>query len=678
MRKKTLSNFFLFLAVLFVTCKKDITSQSQNEKLQLSSNTKKTTTTSTLASSSCREELQPDWYADTIDVATQLGYTLVGNPYSVAVMQQAAINLYGSNQGIVANKRYIRYRPSTLNQLDSLVNTDIELFDYPLDKEVIEEGDYYPQPGISEIEIPWFYSVVDMNYQPLSGVQYEELAQVYVPDNDINLENEAFRITGNPVEGLGCDTTSRSSFSTTQSIKPFCVACGGGSGCSISGPTRVDPGSVYTYYLNCGDGSLAYSWSVSCGTTNEWTTNEIIVRWNSSGCTTGTITAYREDGTVLASLIVTIGTPPPPPPPSSKQPTGQILVRDFINGTFRDLAVRRTRVVLRRFFKVDRVYTDDQGNFYSTKHFHNKVNVFVKFKSTQLTTRGLRGARAWQALFPIKYGLGKYSGDLRNINWTFTSSQMGNARSNRNWWAAQLMNAHVEFNENAAALSGGSIPYDMHILLTAWQYASGGGSTPMNRHRNAFELSDVFVRQFLAQPAGAYWGQVYNNAYNANGIIRRMDMTFGYNTMAAWQSDKVKELMFHEFAHAAHFNKVGESWWNDFVYAESYETARFGINGANSPYGIGDDGFLSDYISLAESWAEHVGQTIADRIYGLNSTAVFRQGITYTNNIIISGSSHINYLEDFSPFRTYDPFHWIPDGLYYDLIDDRNDLFAVP
>lgn len=665
MRKMILTNFFLFLAVLFVACKKDITSQSQNEKQQLSLNTKKATSASNLALSSCRQELQPDWYADTIDVATQLGYTLVGNPYSVAVMQQAAINLYGSNQGIVANRKYIRYRPSTLNQLDSLVNTDIELFDYP-------------QPGISETEIPWFYSVVDINYQPLSGIQYGELAQVYVPDNDINLENEAFRITGNPVASLNCDTTSPSSFSTTQSITPFCVACGGGSGCSISGPARVDPGSVYTYYLNCGDGSLAYSWSVSCGTTNEWTTNEIIVRWNSSGCTTGTITAYREDGTVLATLPVTIGTPPPPPPPPSKQPTGQILVRDFINGTFRDVAVRRTRVVLRRFFKVDRVYTDEQGYFYSTKHFHNKVNVFVKFKSTQLTTRGLRGARAWQALFPIKHGLGKYSGDLRNINKIFESSQMGNARSNCNWWAAQIMNAYIEFNENATALNFGTLPSDMRILLTAWQGAGGIGSAPMNHHRDVFSVSDAHIQQFLVRPGSAWWGQVYNNVYNNNVIPRGMDMSLGYNTRFAWASDKVKQLMYHELGHASHFNKVGQSWWNDFVYAESYEIARFGINGANSPYGIGDDGFLSDYISLAESWAEHVGQTIADRIYGLNSTSVFRQGITYTNNIIISGSSHINYLEDFSPFRTYDPFHWIPDGIYYDLLDDRNDLFAVP
>ena len=26
-----------------------------------------------------------------------------------------------------------------------------------------------------------------------------------------------------------------------------------------------------------------------------------------------------------------------------------------------------------------------------------------------------------------------------------------------------------------------------------------------------------------------------------------------------------------------------------------------------------------------------------------------------------------------SPFRTYDPFHWIPQGLFYDLNDNRNE-----
>ena len=39
-------------------------------------------------------------------------------------------------------------------------------------------------------------------------------------------------------------------------------------------------------------------------------------------------------------------------------------------------------------------------------------------------------------------------------------------------------------------------------------------------------------------------------------------------------------------------------------------------------------------------------------------------------------NAHINALEDFDPIRTIYPFRWIPSGLYYDLIDTRNE--AVP
>lgn len=40
-------------------------------------------------------------------------------------------------------------------------------------------------------------------------------------------------------------------------------------------------------------------------------------------------------------------------------------------------------------------------------------------------------------------------------------------------------------------------------------------------------------------------------------------------------------------------------------------------------------------------------------------------------------SSHLNLLENFSPYRTGDPFHWIPTGLFYDMIDTRNEQKAT-
>ncbi|MEO9146180.1 MAG: hypothetical protein ABI237_11555 [Ginsengibacter sp.] len=50
----------------------------------------------------------------------------------------------------------------------------------------------------------------------------------------------------------------------------------------------------------------------------------------------------------------------------------------------------------------------------------------------------------------------------------------------------------------------------------------------------------------------------------------------------------------------------------------------------------------------------------------------------YSNGTPTPGlSSHLNLLENFSPYRTGDPFHWIPTGLFYDMFDTRNEQKAT-
>lgn len=147
---------------------------------------------------SCMEVMEND--ADTSEVPTILGNQLQGNPYSVSVMQQASINLYGNSSGIAVNKLYVRFKPANDDQLFTLEALDLDLFDHPLDYEVLHQGDYYPQPGIGPDEIPWLYGIVDVGFQPPAGIQYEILQNVHIPDKDIWLEQEAFRITGNTMD----------------------------------------------------------------------------------------------------------------------------------------------------------------------------------------------------------------------------------------------------------------------------------------------------------------------------------------------------------------------------------------------------------------------------------------------------------------------------------------------
>lgn len=89
-----------------------------------------------------------------------------------------------------------------------------------------------------------------------------------------------------------------------------------GNGCTINGSSTAAGGSTYTYFLLCGDGSFADYWQVTCGVATAWDQDYITIQWNSSGCTTGTITARKIDGTSLATKTITISLAPPPPPPT--------------------------------------------------------------------------------------------------------------------------------------------------------------------------------------------------------------------------------------------------------------------------------------------------------------------------------------------------------------------------
>lgn len=98
------------------------------------------------------------------------------------------------------------------------------------------------------------------------------------------------------------------------SIKPNIILPG--EECLLFGQYTVLAGSLYTYTLNCSDGSYADYWEISCGTTDDYSDEYIVIKWNESGCTGGTIKAKQYGGATLASKSVIITQPPPPPPPS--------------------------------------------------------------------------------------------------------------------------------------------------------------------------------------------------------------------------------------------------------------------------------------------------------------------------------------------------------------------------
>lgn len=132
-------------------------------------------------------------------------------------------------------------------------------------------------------------------------------------------------------------------------------------------------------------------------------------------------------------------------------------------------------------------------------------------------------------------------------------------------------------------------------------------------------------------------------------------------------------------SHANHYSQVGTGWYTQFVNAELAEIVAH-PSGALNPYGDGNSS-NSPIIALGESWAYYIGHYLADRTYGTNASCQIEQdGGTSWCFGTLGGTNHphLDVEENFNPNLTVDRFEWIPQGLFYDLMDNRNDFTFDP
>lgn len=166
----------------------------------------------------CERELAADLDAgsgdDALSVPEQLhGKIVLGkrleNPYSTENMQAAYSSLYStrSSRDVVSTTHlYVRFLPENEADFRLLESRGLVLFDYPLDYEILVDGDYYTDPELPEGSITWQYSVVEKNFD-FPDMRYEIIEECCLDEGDAitrsdgvdfaMLEREAFRLTGN-------------------------------------------------------------------------------------------------------------------------------------------------------------------------------------------------------------------------------------------------------------------------------------------------------------------------------------------------------------------------------------------------------------------------------------------------------------------------------------------------
>lgn len=110
------------------------------------------------------------------------------NPYSVENMLKA-YELLLQKEGIRSDLEidtthfYVRFLPLNDEEYDVIAWDDstIELFDYPLDYEIIENGAHYHDPSVSADNYTWQYCVVPKNYR-FPNLRYEIIEALCLPE----------------------------------------------------------------------------------------------------------------------------------------------------------------------------------------------------------------------------------------------------------------------------------------------------------------------------------------------------------------------------------------------------------------------------------------------------------------------------------------------------------------
>lgn len=174
------------------------------------------------------DQLTVQHQTEDVGASLKLGKKLE-NPYSVENMRKALTSLNQKNKtskntykgkvfskesDIQATHYYVRFLPKNSNQLEKLEEKDqLELFNTPLDVEILEEGEE-PYEEL-ENEGIWQYTAVPVDYRFRQNIEYEILEELFLTDENeegkdsikkVNgianeflndLEDEALRITNN-------------------------------------------------------------------------------------------------------------------------------------------------------------------------------------------------------------------------------------------------------------------------------------------------------------------------------------------------------------------------------------------------------------------------------------------------------------------------------------------------
>jgi hypothetical protein len=259
----------------------------------------------------------------------------------------------------------------------------------------------------------------------------------------------------------------------------------------------------------------------------------------------------------------------------------------------------------------------------------------------------------WKRYFSIKKNIGTYKGNnLQNLSYVFEKGSDSKKMRTRRWIAAIAINAHNETRNFLSSNGLFQLPNNLKIRLVA----------PVDQHTITPQYE--FLRSSWL---GADANNLPNDVYLSWITSDINSITTSKVTINVAQQLGMRYL------------KVITDASNDGI--STYNAYVSGVNWSDQYWPFGDgaphSSYNPDVVAMFQAFAQHLGHTIATRIYGGSEYSFQLQGKTWASS---GGSSSSNkYLEGFDPTigPPAEPFKWLPVGLINDLMDTSVDPFPV-
>ncbi|TAE11072.1 MAG: hypothetical protein EAY72_10910, partial [Bacteroidetes bacterium] len=369
--------------------------------------------------------------------------------------------------------------------------------------------------------------------------------------------------------------------------------------------------------------------------------------------------------------------------------------------------VKNVRMIAKRWFKIDKSYTNDNGQFASGRSFLNRVKIKVRFRNNLASVRGIRNRNIWQMAFPVSHRLGVFN---RGQVAEYTFARYGNQTNAwftgwmRKWMAATVHNQLQEHKALAESEFVGTFSSSvrLNVLLTNSSLGIKSGAefrAPMHKQQamadglvNAASIEKIvayakkgkvgialailqLVKIALStqQPDIVITYRTNLENLSSSEVARNV---YGAMTLAALYKETDKAIYKQTFKNIFKITELvipytSEKSWADLLGLQDTALLRAAASAITTAVALAPAEKPS--YQLYHGYAMYMGNYLASVRYGLNADAVLNQK-RETIGPIGMFTSHTRYLEEYSPRIQEDAYRWVPIGLYYDLIDPASNI----